>query len=65
MTPEAIELRSQIEDIKYKLNTNQLSYEEARELAQPTIDKINAIGAKIAKEFKKKPVKLNFTGLMR
>lgn len=65
MTDKGLELRTKIEDIKMRLKTNQITYDEAKIEAEPVIDEINKIGAEVAKKFGKKPIKLNFIGLMR
>lgn len=57
--------RMRIEDIRFRLQTGEISYEQAKAEAKPIIAKMNARGAEIAREsgFRYKP--LSFTGLMR
>lgn len=63
--------RQAIAIIKYCLDTGYLSYDEAKTLAQPTIDKINDLTVIKTKELNRKyglnrkPALLNFTSLMR
>jgi len=65
MTNEAISNREAISEIKRKLNTGELSYDEAKAQAKPIIEAIYAKHKEIAKKHNKRAVKLTFAGLMR
>lgn len=65
MTPEALENRAKIADIRRRLLQGAITYDEAKTEAQPILARINATGARIAREhgFKHKPI--TFSTLMR
>lgn len=52
-------------DIRGKLLSGILSYDQAKLEATPVIEEMNRIGKEIAKRFKKKFYPFTFTGLMR
>ena len=54
-----------LKNIRFDLDHDRVSYEQAKKLAQPHIDIINAKAESIAREFKKKPTILTFTAAMR
>lgn len=62
---QAIRNRKEIEQIKLSLGAGVLSYDEAKEQAQPIIDRINKRGREIAKKYGKKHYPITFIELMR
>ena len=54
-----------IYEIRAKLKTGQISFDEAKALALPLIKEMEIKAEKVAKEFGKKPPRFNFIGLMR
>lgn len=62
---EALKNRQAIEEIKRAYTLGEITREEAKEKAQPIIDRINAKGKEIAKKYNKKYSPLGFVGLMR
>jgi len=65
MKEQAAKNIQQINAIRTALNNNLITYKQAKLEAQPIIDKINEKNLEIAKKYKMKPSKINFTGLMR
>lgn len=65
MTPEAIANREAIESIRHRMNSGELTYEQAQAEAQPVIDRMNAKGEEISKQYGGKFKKLSFRYLMR
>lgn len=65
MNTEAYEQRQRLERIKARMDTGQITYQQAREEAQPIIDWVNNRAEEVAKKYGKKPIKLDFTYLMR
>jgi len=65
MTSKAIDNRSKIDAIKKMMASGQLSYADAKAVAQPVIDNINDDMAVIAKKHGKRHSKIGFTYLMR
>jgi hypothetical protein len=65
MTNEAQENQAKIAEVKRRMLAKELTYEEAKLEAQPTIDRINAKAAEIAKKYNKRAKKLNFSEIMR
>lgn len=59
------EAKYQIEIIKLRLLSNDISHGEAKELAKPFIDEINEKSKEIAKKYNKKPKLISFAGFMR
>lgn len=57
--------RSQIEQLKFLLVTGRITYDEAKEMAEPIIEKMNERGKEIAKKHNQKFRPFTFTGLMR
>lgn len=62
---EAIDNRTKIEEIKKAYNLGLITREEAKEKAQPIIDRINAKGKEIAKKYNKRFSPISFIELMR
>lgn len=60
-----VELKMKIEVVRYELHTGKLSYDEAKEKAQPIIDEMNKRGKEIAKKYKKRFKGFQFAALMR
>ena len=54
-----------IYEIRARLKTGQISFDEAKVLALPLIKEMETKAEKVAKEFGKKPPKFSFIGLMR
>lgn len=54
-----------IDGIRRDLMSGVLTYDEAREKAQPVIDEMNALGRKIAEKYGKKHQDFTFSKLMR
>ena len=52
-------------EIRWQMACGGLSYDEAKEKAQPIIDEMNEVSARIAREYGKKPGKFTFSKLMR
>ena len=52
-------------DLRGKMLSGQVTYDEARKLAFPVINEMNEAAAMIAKKFHKKPIKFNFAHLTR
>lgn len=65
MTNEAVQNQEQIADIKRRMSSGELSYEEAKAEAQPVIDRINAKAKELAKKYNKRPKLMNFSEIMR
>lgn len=51
--------------IKIRMLKGGLTYENAKKEAEPLIEEMNAISAKIAKLYGRKPQKFNFSKLIR
>lgn len=62
---EALKNRQAIEEIKRAYTLGEITREEAKEKAQPIIDRINAKGKEIAKKYNKRYSPISFIGLMR
>lgn len=65
LTDKAQANRNAIESIRHRMNSGELTYEQAQAEAQPIIDAMNARMAEISKEHGFKPKKLSFKYLMR
>lgn len=61
----AIANREQIASIRKRMINNEITYDEAAELAAPIIKRINNSGKAIAKKYGKRPQTVNFAALMR
>ncbi|PKA05187.1 hypothetical protein CH375_06555 [Leptospira ellisii] len=59
------ELRYQIQIIKLRLLSKEISYQKARELATPHLKDLNEIGKRIASKHNRRHYPLTFTGMMR
>lgn len=57
--------RAKMQDIRRRMLNGTITYQEAKEEAQPLIDAINAHSATIAKKYNQKPMKLSFAAIMR
>lgn len=62
---QGIEYRNIIENIRQQMLRGEITVDEAKKLAQPTINKMNARGAEIAKKFGRKFNKLTWGYLAR
>jgi molecular chaperone DnaK (HSP70) len=62
---QAIQNRLELADIKLKYFKNEITREQAKELAKPVLDRINKRSAVIAKKHGVKPIKLDFINAMR
>ncbi|MBR5202372.1 MAG: hypothetical protein IKW45_03820 [Clostridia bacterium] len=60
-----VDFKNKINEIKFKLMTGQLSYYQAKELAQPIIDEMNERGKIIAKKYNQRFKPFTFASLMR
>ena len=60
-----VDYKNKINEIKFKLMTGQLSYYQAKELAQSTIDEMNERGKVIAKKYNQRFKPFTFASLMR
>lgn len=54
-----------IYEIRIKLKTGQITFDEAKILIAPLIKEMEVRAEKVAKEFGKKPPKFSFINLMR
>jgi len=59
------EFRDELSVIRREMLAGKLTVEEAKKVAQPIIDEMNARGAKVAKEFGRTFHKLTFGYIMR
>ena len=59
------EYRNQIQNIRSKMLSGVLTYDEAKAEAQPIIDEMNELGRKIAAKYGKKHTNFTFASLMR
>lgn len=59
------EYRNKINEIRSKMLSGVLSYDEAKAEAQPIIDEMNELGRKIAAKYGKKHTNFTFATLMR
>lgn len=62
---QAVTNQTKIQDIRRRMLTGAISYEQAKAEAQPIIDAINAKAVEVAKRHNVKPGKLNFAAVMR
>ena len=65
MTNNALDNRQKIQDIRRRMLSGEITYDQAKAEAQPIIDQINATGAAIAKKYGKRATKLQFAAIMR
>lgn len=54
-----------IRQIKAKMVSGELTYEQAQKDAQPVLDRINQKASELAKKYNTRPHKLGFAELMR
>jgi hypothetical protein len=54
-----------IQDIRRRMLNGELTYDEAKAEAAPTIAAINAKSVEVAKKYNRKAVKLSFAAIMR
>ncbi len=62
---QAIKNREELTEIKMALAIGDISYDEARKLASPILDRINSKGKEIAKKYNKKYHAISFIEVMR
>ena len=60
-----MDLREKITEIKVRFLAGELTYEQAKKSADPFISQFNEKAKEIAKKHKRKPIKINFVGMMR
>ena len=60
-----IYLKNKIQEIKMRMVSGLIDYDQAKKEAQPIIDEMNRLGEGIAKKFGKKFSKFTFVNLMR
>lgn len=65
MTDQALENRRIINHAKNALDLGWMTYDEAKEYAQPVIDRINEKAKELAKKHGRAPQFVNFNSLMR
>jgi len=58
-------MSEEILQIRARLLSKELSYEEAKELTMPIIEEMNKKSAEIAKKYNQRPKKFKFSSLMR
>lgn len=62
---KAIENQNKIKDIKNRMLSGEISYEQAKIEAKPIVDIINAKSIEIAKKYNTKAKKISFTEIIR
>lgn len=65
MTDEAMKNRERIEAIRGQLSHGFITYEQAKQQAEPIIAKINAKAKEIAKKYNQRPRLVSFNEVMR
>jgi hypothetical protein len=65
ISDEAISNRMVIAEIKRRYYSNEITREEAKQLAKPILDRINYQAKEIAMRHGRKPYKIDFTNAMR
>lgn len=55
----------QIQDIKYRMLTGVITYDKAREEAEPVLKHMNERGKEIARQYGARHKPITFTGVMR
>lgn len=65
MTTEAQENRTKIEAIRAQLSHGFITYEQAKQQAEPIIAKINAKAKEFAKKYNQRPRLVSFNEIMR
>lgn len=65
MTEQAITNQTAIADIRRRMISGQITYEQAKTEAAPVLDAINAKATEIAKKYNKRAGKLSFAAMMR
>lgn len=65
MTEEALRIRAELDAIKVQLCYGVIDYEEARELAEPWLEKLNARAKEVAKKYHKSFHAFTFAEIMR
>jgi len=56
---------AKLQEIKVLLKTAQISYDEAKEMAEPYLNRMNERIKVISKRFKMSPKLISFSGFMR
>lgn len=62
---QATKNRAEIAEIKHKLDSGEINYYEAKRLAQPILDRINARCEDIAAKHGQKAYKIDFVSVIR
>lgn len=65
MKDKALDNRAKINHIKNALDLGWITYDQAKEMAEPIIAEINEKAKEIAKKYGVKPGLVNFNSLMR
>ncbi len=65
ISDEAISNRMAIAEIRRRYYSNEITREEAKQLAEPILERVNIRAKEIAKKHDKKPYKIDFTNAMR
>lgn len=65
MTNRAIDNRTQLYDIRKRMHSGQLTYDQAKVEAAPVIARINEQAKAIAKKHGKRPQTVSFAAIMR
>lgn len=65
MTNEAIQNRERIEAIRAQLSHGLITYDDARQQAEPIIAAINAKAREIAKKYSQRPRLVSFNEIFR
>jgi hypothetical protein len=61
----AVENQARLQDIRRRMLSHEISYDQAKAEAQPIIDDINAAANQLAKKYKMRAPKLSFAAIMR
>lgn len=64
-TPQAIKNQEEIKRIRQQLLAGKISYDEAADLADPIIRRINSQAKAVAKRHGLRPQQVSFSALMR
>lgn len=64
MTP-AEQNRAKMQDIRRRMLSGKISYEQAKAEAEPIIEAINEQAKVIAKKYNQRPAKVSFAAIMR
>jgi len=61
----AVENQTRIQDIRRRMLSHDITYEQAKAEAQPVIDDINTAAKRLAKKYNLPARKVNFAAMMR